>query len=208
MVVILCGKSGSGKDAITSNMVQSDDFERLVSSTSRPMRDGEVNGREYNFLSREDFEEKLRNNRFIESRSYDTLVGGKPDTWYYGTEKFNRSDIFRVAIKDLDGALKLKDYCESIGEPVRAILISCPDEIRKERAVKRGSFDETEWNRRLKTDEKDFSEDKIRKVIDYELVNDGKFLPGGLSAHLQRYVRSECRKDKQMELYEEIENER
>ncbi len=206
MVLILCGKSGSGKDTIAREIVKSDDFNMIVSTTSRPMREGEQFGREYYFIPKDDFEVLIKKGEFIEHRAYDTLVGGQPDTWYYGTEKFRKSKEgeFKVAIKDLEGAKAIKEYCEKIGEPVRAVLVTCPDNIRTERAKMRGSFDETEWNRRLAADEKDFSEDKVRSVIDYELVNDGKWLPGGLAAHLQRYARAEEKTD-DMEIVEEIE---
>ena len=186
MVIILCGKSGSGKDAIASALSEFDGVKRIVSSTSRPMREGETDGKEYNFLSKEAFNEKVQNGDFIEYRLYDTLVGGNPDTWGYGTEKFKASEEVLVAIKDLKGAKKIKDYCDEIDEPCMCVLITCPDRIRKERAMKRGSFDETEWERRLAADKEDFSAKKISAVIDYDIVNDGTWLPGGLAGHIYR----------------------
>ena len=101
MVIILCGKSGSGKDAIASALSEFEGVKRIVSSTSRPMREGETDGKESNFLSKEAFTEKVQNGDFIEYRLYDTLVGGNPDTWGYGTEKFKASEEVLVAIKDL-----------------------------------------------------------------------------------------------------------
>ena len=204
MLLILCGKSGSGKDTVAGEMVKSDDVSRLVSSTSRPMRDGETDGVEYNFCSADEMAKKIADGKMIEYRSYKTSVGGKEETWTYGTEKFEPSDNIRVAIKDLAGAGILKDYCESIREKVYAVLVTCPDEIRQERAKARGSFDQTEWNRRLSADAVDFSEDKVRAVIDYEVTNNGDFLPGGVANHILRMTCAEMNRDS-AELFEEIE---
>ena len=57
-----------------------------------------------------------------------------------------------------------EDKCE-------VIYVDCPSEIRKERAMKRGSFDLTEWERRSKCDEVDFSEDKRVSIVDREIQN-------------------------------------
>jgi guanylate kinase len=48
MFLILCGKSGSGKDKILNELVNKHNYESIVSYTTRPMRDGEMEGREYN----------------------------------------------------------------------------------------------------------------------------------------------------------------
>ena len=64
MVLILCGKSGSGKDAMAKNLVERG-FKPIISSTSRPIRKGETDGVEYNFVTREKFEQLIE---------YDELV--------------------------------------------------------------------------------------------------------------------------------------
>ena len=85
MLVILCGKSSCGKDTL-EKMLEQSGFEPIVSTTTRPMREGEVEGREYYFVSREQFLAKLDAGQMLEYRSYNTTVGGVPDTWYYGNE--------------------------------------------------------------------------------------------------------------------------
>ena len=177
MMLILCGKSGSGKDTIAGEILRkySEDSKRLVSHTSRPMRDGEENGREYYFVPKESFLEGIKASNFIEYRSYNTTVNGVPDEWYYGTQKFEKTNdgTLLVAIKDLEGAKVLKDYCEEIGEHCECILVEVPDKLREDRAKLRGSFDQTEWDRRLKADAIDFSEEKKRSVVDKVILNDG-----------------------------------
>lgn len=178
MMLILCGKSGSGKDTVAQCLLQRypEETMKMVSFTSRPMRDGEINGREYHFISKDKFLKGIENNSFIEHRSYNTLVNGVPDEWYYGTGKFEKTGDqgLVIAIKDLEGAKILKDYCKEIGEYCECILLEVDDKVREERAKLRGSFDQTEWNRRLQADAVDFSIEKQMGVVDKVVQNDGK----------------------------------
>lgn len=171
MVVIVMGPSASGKDTFVRHMIDAGNgkFSKLLSTTTRPMRDGEIEGVEYNFTSAEEFTKRIKLQDFVEYRSYDTLVDGKPDTWYYGTPKFEPSLNLRFVIKDPKGACLVAKYCEKIGEPYLLLLVECNEEIRIKRAEKRGSFDKSEWNRRLLTDREDFA----RGTLEYVLAEAG-----------------------------------
>ena len=170
MFLILCGKSGSGKDAILKELCKSMRYAPIISVTSRPIREGETNGVEYEFVSKELFESFIKANKLIEYRSYNTMVGGVEDTWYYGVLK-GRPAYGRdyVVILDLKGAGDFmayygKDHC-------LCVYVDADDQIRTERAKNRGSFDETEWNRRMEADSKDFSEEQIKTVTDITIDN-------------------------------------
>ncbi|HOJ33471.1 MAG TPA: guanylate kinase [Candidatus Hydrogenedentes bacterium] len=66
-IFIISGPSGSGKHAIIKELIDKDP--RLVlsiSATTRPARPGEVNGKDYYFLSQEEFSKKIENNEFVE----------------------------------------------------------------------------------------------------------------------------------------------
>jgi guanylate kinase len=145
------------------------------------MRDGEMEGREYNFVSKEEFVNMINNDELIEYRSYNTLVNGISDVWYYGLKKNNYyyfDDFFniitnRVVILDLQGT---KEFVKYYGKQnCKVIYVYCDDDLRKERAKKRGSFDETEWNRRLADDEIKFSEENLKDIIDFKVSNNGDF---------------------------------
>ena len=165
MLVIVMGPSASGKDTLVNEIIKNSKgrYSKLISTTSRPMRDGETEGVEYYFVTQEKFKAKLENRRIVESRCYETLVDGKPDVWYYGTEVFGPSLDLRFCIKDPMGAAALAKHCELIGEPYAFIEVKCPEKTRTKRAEKRGSFDESEWNRRLEADKKDFK--NVRKTL-------------------------------------------
>lgn len=157
MILILCGKSASGKDTILNDFIQDGFVHKIISYTTRPKRTGEVNGVDYNFVTERQFIDMLNEGLFFETRSYNTLQNGYSNTWYYGSKKIDmdmKSKIHYGAIMDMNG---VRDYVNEYGkENVFVVYVDVPDELRKQRCVERGSFDETEWNRRLEDDAKKF----------------------------------------------------
>ena len=163
MILILCGKSASGKDTTLKKLVEKYNYIPIISTTTRPIREGEKNGVDYNFISKEEFNWKIAKDMFLEYRSYNTLFNDIPDTWYYGTEKqeLDPKKIY-ISVLDFDGAREVQKYYGRDNTII--IYISCPDLIRENRAKQRGSFDQTEWDRRLKDDEIKFSDDKVNEL--------------------------------------------
>ena len=77
---IVSGPSGSGKDTVLKEIFKRcPEIEFSISSITRPMREGEVEGEKYNFISREKFEDMLKNDQLLE---HNVFVGN-----YYGTPK-------------------------------------------------------------------------------------------------------------------------
>lgn len=172
MLLILAGKSASGKDTLLNELIKNQNFNPLVSTTTRPMREGENEGKEYFFVSKEQFFNMQRQNKFLEYRSYKTLVNNKSDIWYYGMTKQNLDpDKNYAVILDLTGAKACKDYYKDF-ENVKCVYIDASDNIREKRAIHRKSFDRTEWDRRLITDRSDFSNEKIQEVCDFCIKNE------------------------------------
>lgn len=172
MIIILCGKSGCGKDALMKKMV-SEGCKPILSSTTRPIRDGERDGVEYNFVTREQFERMIDSDSLIEYRKYNTLMHGVPDVWYYGVEKRELDKcMVHVVILDVEGA---RSFIEYYGKKYCFVAyIHTDDDIREDRARKRGSFSEHEWSRRLKDDSRVFSDDALRDVVDIKVSNNGE----------------------------------
>lgn len=167
MKIIICGMSGSGKDFARDYLINKYKLNPITSHTSRPMRSGETQGIEYYFVSYNEFLAMDYMNEFVEMRSYATLVDNKPEVWNYGTTYTELSKDNFVGIKCLVGAKAIKKaYPETI-----VIHIHADDNIREARARLRGSFDETEWKRRLVADAKDFPENEVTKVCDYFITN-------------------------------------
>ncbi len=88
ILIILTGKTASGKDTIMQKILQQfPQMDRIISTTSRPPRKEEKNGQDYNFISREDFKKKVENGDFLEYVEY----GGN----LYGTEKTEIKKVFK-----------------------------------------------------------------------------------------------------------------
>lgn len=165
---ILVGKSGSGKDYLLKYMVQKG-FTPLVSHTTRPKRANEIDCIDYYFVSVTEF---LANNDFIETRSYDTELNGEKHTWYYGlsTRELDRNkDKNIVTIFDIPGA---NEFIKNTGIDCNIIYLDVSDEIRKNRAVLRGSFCDIEWSRRLLDDAKKFSDKELKNIIKHTVINE------------------------------------
>lgn len=133
MLTILIGMSASGKDAILRELVANHGFREIVTTTTRPMRKGEVNGKDYNFISRKEFEKGISEGRFFEYRSYNTIWNGKEDVWYYGTPKMQLNpEQDYVAIVDVQGA---KDYVSYFGKyDCFVVQVNASEEVRTKRA--------------------------------------------------------------------------
>ena len=167
-IFVFCGKSGSGKDFYAHKIKENINLKFVVSTTSRPMRSGEVDGREYNFTTKENFLKKIEDNEFIEYRSYDTLVDNTPNTWYYGTEKKSIKDNESyIMILDKQGLIDIKN---SFGDRVIGIYLYVDDKEREIRAKNRDeNFCQVEWDRRIKDDEEKFKE--IENLVDFSINN-------------------------------------
>ena len=110
-IFCLMGKSGTGKDTIYRELLSDGalPFERLVPCTTRPIRAGEQDGREYHFYSVEEFRALERAGKVIESRCYETVHG----PWYYFTADDGQIDLARrstLMIGTLESYLALRAY--------------------------------------------------------------------------------------------------
>lgn len=107
LLIVVSGPSGAGKDAVISGVHEKMKESYIsISYTSRLPRGNEQNGREYFFVSREEFEEKIKNNDFLEYAEY---TGN-----YYGTPKEhieenlkNGKNVFLII--DIEGAKNIKN---------------------------------------------------------------------------------------------------
>jgi guanylate kinase len=169
-IIVLVGKSCAGKDTIARKLEKECGYNFVVSTTSRPIRPGESERNPYYFVSNDEFNNKINNDELIEYRSYQTSVNNIPATWYYGVEYKEIDDTKKyVVVLDIIG---LKEFRKKFGNKVVAFFLWADDDIRKERCIKRGDYDESEWNRRKLDDEKVFSDEVIDKNIDFKITDE------------------------------------
>ena len=101
-IIILTGMSCAGKDTVRRVLEQDyyGGYTNIVSHTSRPMRENEINGIDYHFVSKEEFNNMIDNNEMIEYRNYETNWNGRGETWFYGVKKFTPKNINYVIVMD------------------------------------------------------------------------------------------------------------
>lgn len=171
-LIILTAPSSAGKDYTLSALKRECGVKTITMCTTRPMRPGEVDGVDYYFLTEEEFLDMVRNDGFLEYRSYDTLFENKPKTYYYGSPKveLDVEETYALAI-DLDGARFVKAHYGE--EKCLVVFLECNDLKRLERAKKRSGFDLYEWNRRVEDDSEKFREEKLKDVVDLRVNSEG-----------------------------------
>ena len=163
-VFIISGPSGSGKDTLMKKVFEkAPDILFSISSITRPMRVGEVEGEKYNFISRERFEEMIANDELLE---HNVFVGN-----YYGTPKapvlnaVNDGKNMLIEV-DVNGAYQI---LEKIPDAVSIFIMPPSLEILKARLTGRGTDEQSVIDKRLFEALREIS---CAKDYDYIVVND------------------------------------
>lgn len=162
-IFYVMGKSASGKDTIYKRLRQSlPQMGTVVMYTTRPMRDGEENGREYHFTDREFLERVKKGGRLIECRTYETVCG----PWDYFTVDDGQIELESgsyLMMGTLESYRKMREYYGA--EVLVPIYIQVEDGLRLQRALDRERSQShpnySEMCRRFLADEEDFSEENL-----------------------------------------------
>ena len=162
-IILITAPSGSGKTSIVKYLMKKvPSLAFSVSATTRPPRDSEKEGKDYYFLSEEDFKEKMKNKEFLE---WEMVYEGK----YYGTLKSEMSRIWKegkVPVLDIDvqGAIHVQQQY-----PVNTItlFIQAPSFAElKRRLQSRGSETEETLKTRLSKSAYEMSyKDQFENII-------------------------------------------
>lgn len=149
-MIILMGKSCSGKDRISKELVQNHGYKNIVRYTTRPIRKNEKQDITYHYISEEDFKQKIGDGFFAEWKAYNTEFG----IWYYGTarEDLNNADEKSMIILPPD---RYKEVKENLHNKFTVIYIYANNATIKNRSMKRGD-EKNESQRRLERDNEDF----------------------------------------------------
>ena len=166
-VLIFSAPSGSGKSTIVNHILglYPGSMEFSVSATSRAPRGEEQDGREYYFLTTEEFRKMIAEDKFVE---YEEVYEGR----FYGTLKSECERIWaagHVIIFDVDvkGGVILKKY---FGDAALSIFIQAPSvEVLRQRLVNRGTDSPEAIEERVAKAEEEMT---YAPQFDYVLVND------------------------------------
>lgn len=166
-IFVLMGKSATGKDTVFKRLIGMKELglHTVVGYTTRPIRRGEADGREYFFVSVEKWQELQQEGKVIESRTYHTVVGD----WHYFTADDGQIDVTKqdyLFISTLSGYEQLKKFYGA--EVVLPLYIEVEDDQRlwrsicRERRQAKPNYDEV--CRRFLADQQDFGEEELARV--------------------------------------------
>ena len=166
-IFYIMGKSSSGKDTIYSRLLRDKEFglKNVLLYTTRPVRQGEADGREYHFVDEERFRQFMDEGKVIEYRTYETVHG----PWTYFTADDGQVDLKArsyLAIGTLESYENMKRYFGE--ENVCPIYVEVEDGERLKRALAREELQEkpryADMCRRFLADTEDFSEENLERA--------------------------------------------
>ena len=165
LLIVFSGPSGVGKGTVRQEIFSTPDhkFEYSVSMTTRAQRPGEVDGKDYFFRSREEFEELIRNGQMLEYAEYVGNYYGTPLT--YVNETLDKGiDVFLEI--EVQGALQVKKKV-----PDAVFIFLTPPDLNElqERFIGRGTDSEEVIAQRI---ERAREEIALMSEYDYAIVND------------------------------------
>jgi guanylate kinase len=165
-VIVLVAPSGAGKTTIANRLLQEFDRVRFsVSATTRPPRKGEVDGKDYYFLSRETFDRLIEEDGFLEWEEF--YNGTRYGTLRSEVDKLVESGYFPLLDIEIKGALNIKRIYRT---DAVSIFIKPPSlESLRHRLEKRGTETEESLKLRLERAKKEI---KYADRFDYCVVND------------------------------------
>ncbi len=170
LLVVVSGPSGVGKSTVVRKLLKLDDNLKLsISATTRPPRPGESDGEHYFFISREEFDRKVKKTEFLEWANVHSYYYGTPTDWL--DEQLSRGKTI-VCEVDVQGAASIKETVEAgklHAAAVFVFLIPPSVDILAFRLKKRKTEDEEVVNYRLRAA---IAELQVMEKYDYIVVND------------------------------------
>ena len=162
LLIIISGPSGVGKGTIVRKLLSSGDYALSISCTTRNMREGEVDGKSYFFISKEEFLKAIEENGLLEYSNHFENYYGTPRAFV--EKQLETHDV--ILEIEVNGALQVKEsYPDAI-----LIMILPPDvDALRSRLIGRGTESPHEIERRISRMEYELSK---KDLYDYAIVND------------------------------------
>lgn len=185
-LIIISGPSGSGKSTICRRLLEDDRFKWSISATTRKPRPGEVDGREYHFLTRQEFEQGIRRGDFIEYAEVSGNLYGTPKEKLL--QELDKGNVL-IAEVDVQGGMNLmRAFPQAI-----SIFVEPPGldtSILEERLRKRGKDDEKTIKERLALAPQEM---EVRSRYKFQVTNDSV---ERAVAEIRNIIEQKLRKDR------------
>lgn len=159
-MIILVGESGAGKSSIEKILADKYEYKRTVSYTTRPPRQGEIDGVDYHFISKDEYVEKFNAGFFAETGSY--------NGWFYGTTK-DQYCKNTVCVLTPHGLRQIKkSFGEDVELKIKSFYIKVPRRDRLIKILERGD----EINEAIRRNQSDVGQyDGIEDEVDIVIEN-------------------------------------
>ena len=165
MLIVLSGPSGVGKGTVRKALFSQpgNDFQYSVSMTTRQPPPGEVNGKDYFFVSKEEFEQHIREGQMLEYAKYVDNYYGTPLKYINDTLDEGKDVFLEI---EVNGAMQVRSKC-----PDGVFIFLTPPDLMelRQRLIHRGTDSMEVINKRI---HKAFGEIQMMQNYDYAVVND------------------------------------
>ena len=152
-MIVLAGASASGKTEVAKMLAKKYGIVKAITTTTRDLRFGEINGKDYFFVSKEEFEKMIEDGRFVEFTHYNGNL--------YGSTK-DQISVNKCVVVDPVG---LKAYIDLNDKNIVTFFLNSTEETRRQRMITRGDALE-KIESRLAHDRVAFKEENI-PTVDY-----------------------------------------
>lgn len=194
LLIVLSGPSGVGKGTVCGALRKQDtDILYSVSATTRSPREGEIDGVNYFFKTREDFEEMIKNDQLLEWAEYVGNFYGTPVDYVEKTLSEGKDIILEIEVQ---GALKVR---EKFAEGVFIFLMPPSLAELRSRIVNRGTETEDLINNRMTV-----AKDEIEMMDKYDYVVENDEVHLAVERIKAIVISEHCRKDRLIEKYQQL----
>lgn len=165
-LIVLSGPSGVGKGTIREK-IKFDDYIFSISSTTREKREGEIDGKHYNFITKDEFQDKIKNNQMLEHAEF---VGN-----FYGTDK---NEVLKELEKGNNVLLEIEcqgaiQVLNKIEDAISIFIVPPSINELEKRLISRGTESREKIDKRLlKAKEEMNLQDKYKHIIINDNLND------------------------------------
>ena len=161
LVIVISGPSGSGKSTVIDTLCKADETLQLsVSATTRQPRPGEVNGVDYRFLSKAEFEKSIQQDKFLEWAEYGDNLYGTLKSEIADAREAGKDSILEIEVK---GSLEIRDQNLAPARSILIFIIPPSFAILEKRLRRRDTESESELKQRL-----DIAKSEVREIQHYD----------------------------------------